>query len=363
MKIFIFSSLILLCCGSLVAEEIDWFPNDDGNTWVFEGECDGHKEKIIWKIDGTVKLSNGKTVQRIIETYHAVEGKIIEIDTFGLLKTERGVTLYWGIGKKRAYSYMLLEFPVETGNKWGNYEIEGFEEVTTPAGTFKGCCNVWYHAKVGGDANYYYAPNVGPINRMVDYFEFRLASFSIKGVDEDVEAAIEPKKEDILVTVDTTKKEELAIIKMKDGGEIFIKFYFEDAPKTVENFIMLAQKGFYDGLTFHRIIPDFIIQGGDPVGTGDGTAGYTIAPEFNDRPFKRGTLGMARGTDPNSGSCQFFICLARSRHLDNQYTAFGEVIKGMDVVDRIGEAKTYENDKPLEPVIMESVEIGLLESK
>lgn len=170
---------------------------------------------------------------------------------------------------------------------------------------------------------------------------------------------------------DTTKKEEpvtkeitgdeLAVMKMKDGGEIVIKFYYKDAPKTVENFIKLARRGFYDGLTYHRIIPGFMVQGGDPLGTGTGNAGYTIDAEFNNRSFKRGTLGMARGGDPNSASCQFFICLTREKckHLDNQYTAFGEVIKGMDIVDKIAKIKTGANDKPLEPVIMESIKIEM----
>lgn len=157
--------------------------------------------------------------------------------------------------------------------------------------------------------------------------------------------------------------DELAVIKMKDGGEIVIKFYYTDAPKTVENFIKLARKGFYDGLIFHRIIPKFMIQGGDPLGTGFGNAGYTIEAEFNKRLFNRGTLGMARGPDPNSASCQFFICLTRKgcAHLDNQYTAFGEVIKGMDLVDKIATVKRNENDKPLEPIVMESVKIEMPE--
>ncbi len=179
------------------------------------------------------------------------------------------------------------------------------------------------------------------------------------------------KVEEIPVVEDTTKKEEpmtkeitgdeLAVMKMKDGGEIVIKFYYKDAPKTVENFIKLARKGSYDRLTYHRVIPGFMVQGGDPLGNGTGNAGYTIDAEFNNRPFKRGTLGMARGGDPNSASCQFFICLTREKckHLDNQYTAFGEVIKGMDIVDKIAKVKTGANDKPLEPVIMESVKIEM----
>jgi peptidyl-prolyl cis-trans isomerase B (cyclophilin B) len=168
---------------------------------------------------------------------------------------------------------------------------------------------------------------------------------------------------------DTTSKEpevptkitgdELAVIKMKDGGEIVIKFYYSDAPKTVENFIQLASKGFYNGLTFHRIVPGFVVQGGDPLGTGTGNAGYTIPAEFNKRQFKPGTLGMARGPDANSASCQFFICLTREKckHLDGSYTAFGEVIKGMDVVNKIAQAQVDESGMPKAPIIMESVTI------
>jgi peptidyl-prolyl cis-trans isomerase B (cyclophilin B) len=170
---------------------------------------------------------------------------------------------------------------------------------------------------------------------------------------------------------DTTKTEtsepqeitgdELAIIRMKDGDEIVISFYYEDAPKTVENFIKLARKGFYDGLTFHRIVPNFVIQGGDPLGDGTGNAGYTIDAEFNNKPFNRGTLGMARGPDPNSASCQFFICLSREKciHLDNEYTAFGEVIRGSKVVDKIAKVKKDADGMPDEPIVIQSISIEI----
>ncbi|OQX52173.1 MAG: hypothetical protein B5M53_09220 [Candidatus Cloacimonas sp. 4484_209] len=193
-----------------------------------------------------------------------------------------------------------------------------------------------------------------------------VALFLIIGcAQQKKEAKTEAKKP----VQDTTKKEttqpqkitgnELAVIKMKNGGEIVIKFFYKDAPKTVENFIKLARNGFYNGLTFHRIVPGFVIQGGDPLGDGTGNAGYTIPAEFNNHPFKRGTLGMARGPDPNSGSCQFFICLTREKckHLDHQYTAFGEVVKGMDVVDKIARVKHDGSGKPFKTVVMESVTI------
>lgn len=115
-------------------------------------------------------------------------------------------------------------------------------------------------------------------------------------------------------------------------GTFFIEFYPDDAPNTVKNFIKLARVGFYDGLTFHRYVPDFVIQGGDPQGNGTGDAGYTIDAEFNKRRHETGAVGMARGTDPNSASCQFYITLSPRPHLDGNYTVFGRVVEGMDVV-------------------------------
>lgn len=162
---------------------------------------------------------------------------------------------------------------------------------------------------------------------------------------------------------ETITGNELAVITMEDGGEIVITFYYDDAPKTVENFIALARRGFYDGLTFHRIVSNFVVQGGDPLGTGTGNAGYNIASEFNKKPFVPGVLGMARGPDPNSASCQFFICLTREKckHLDGDYTAFGEVIKGMEIVRKIGKAKVDESGMPIKPIKMKSVTIQMAE--
>jgi len=127
----------------------------------------------------------------------------------------------------------------------------------------------------------------------------------------------------------------MAIITMENGGVIEIEFYPEDAPKTVENFITLAKKGFYDGLTFHRVEPGFVVQGGDPNGNGTGGPGYSIKAEFNSRPHKRGTVAMARSAHPDSAGSQFYICLGPAPHLDGQYTVFGQAVKGMDVVDGI----------------------------
>lgn len=115
-------------------------------------------------------------------------------------------------------------------------------------------------------------------------------------------------------------------------GEIVFKFYPKDAPKTVANFITLAKKGFYNGLTFHRVEPGFVIQGGDPKGDGTGGPGYTIPAEFNGQAHLTGTVAMARAADPDSAGSQFYICLARQKFLDGKYTVFGQVTKGMDVV-------------------------------
>ena len=124
----------------------------------------------------------------------------------------------------------------------------------------------------------------------------------------------------------------VAVITMEKGGEIVIEFYPDDAPKTVDNFITLTNKGFYNGLKFHRVIAGFVAQGGCPKGDGTGDAGYNIPAEFNKRKHETGTVAMARSQDPNSASCQFYICLGPQPHLDNQYTVFGQTISGMDVV-------------------------------
>jgi len=126
-----------------------------------------------------------------------------------------------------------------------------------------------------------------------------------------------------------------AVITMENGGEIRIELYAEDAPKTVESFITLSKKGFYDGLTFHRIVPGFVAQGGDPKGDGTGGPGYTLKAEFNKRKHVRGTVAMARSQHPDSAGSQFYICFAPATHLDNNYTVFGQVTSGMDVVDRL----------------------------
>ena len=157
----------------------------------------------------------------------------------------------------------------------------------------------------------------------------------------------------------------IVTIKIKDMGDIKAELYPEIAPITVENFVKLAGSGFYNGLTFHRIIPGFMIQGGDPEGTGMGGPGYSIKGEFvangvpNSLIHTRGVLSMARSMMPDSAGSQFFIMHEDAPHLDGQYAAFGKVIEGIEVVDKVASVKTDYNDKPLEPVVIEimSVEV------
>lgn len=126
-----------------------------------------------------------------------------------------------------------------------------------------------------------------------------------------------------------------AVIALDKGGEIRIELYPADAPKTVESFVTLAKKGFYDGLTFHRVVPDFVVQGGDPKGDGTGGPGYTIPAEFNKQKHVRGSVAMARSQHPDSAGSQFYITYGAQPHLDNNYTVFGKVASGMEHVDKI----------------------------
>ena len=140
-------------------------------------------------------------------------------------------------------------------------------------------------------------------------------------------------------------------------GAIEVELFDEDAPKTVDNFLELGRKGFYDGVGFHRVIPDFMIQGGDPTGTGTGGPGYSFEDEFNDHPVERGALAMAN-SGPNTNGSQFFIVTAAAcPWLDGKHTVFGNVTAGMDVVDRIAGLETDGRDRPLEPVTIERVEL------
>jgi peptidyl-prolyl cis-trans isomerase B (cyclophilin B) len=160
-------------------------------------------------------------------------------------------------------------------------------------------------------------------------------------------------KEEVKMMEDTN-----AIIKTR-LGDITIKFFPELAPNHVKNFIDLAEKGFYDGTIFHRVIPGFMIQGGDPNSRdqdrnkhGMGGPGYTVKAEFNDKPHKRGILSMARSAHPDSAGSQFFICVSDAPHLDRQYTVFGEVTSGIDTVDKIVSQQKDSRDNPLERIEM-----------
>ena len=148
-------------------------------------------------------------------------------------------------------------------------------------------------------------------------------------------------------------------LKVKDYGDIRIELDYKNAPISATNFAYLASKGFYDGLTFHRIIKGFMIQGGDPNGNGTGGPGYSIKGEFsingvkNTLRHKRGVISMARAYDPNSAGSQFFICDADDSFLDGQYAAFGHVVEGMDVVDKIASQPKNSDDLPLKPIVIE----------
>jgi peptidyl-prolyl cis-trans isomerase B (cyclophilin B) len=140
-------------------------------------------------------------------------------------------------------------------------------------------------------------------------------------------------------------------------GAIEVELFDDDAPKTVENFVKLARDGFYDGIIFHRVIPDFMIQGGDPTGTGRGGPGYTFEDEFNDNKVVRGALAMANA-GPNTNGSQFFIVTTKEASwLDGKHTVFGHVTNGMDVVDEISGVDRDANDKPREDVTIDRVEL------
>ena len=154
-----------------------------------------------------------------------------------------------------------------------------------------------------------------------------------------------------------------AIIEMENGGKITLELYPEKAPITVANFVKLAKSGFYNGIIFHRVIAGFMIQGGDPTGTGMGGPGHTIKGEFaangvaNDLKHTRGVISMARAYDPNSAGSQFFIMHADAPHLDGQYAAFGKMLDGFETLDEIARVRTNFSDKPLREQKMKSVTI------
>ena len=155
-------------------------------------------------------------------------------------------------------------------------------------------------------------------------------------------------------------------ITMENGDVMKAELYPETAPNTVNNFISLVRRGFYDGLGFHRIISGFMIQGGDPAGNGTGGPGYSIRGEFsgngfpNDLSHEPGVLSMARASDPDSAGSQFFIMHKSADYLDGQYAAFGKIIEGMDVVNKIAEVPTDWSDRPTEPQVIKSMTVDTL---
>lgn len=176
-------------------------------------------------------------------------------------------------------------------------------------------------------------------------------------------ASEEPKNTEEEPTVNNYP---IATITMKDGGVMKLELYPDVAPNTVKNFIALANAGFYDGLTFHRIIYGFMIQGGDPDGMGSGGPGYSIKGEFASNGFKndlkhtRGVISMARTMVPDSAGSQFFIMHMDAPHLDGEYAAFGMLTEGFDVLDKIAAVKTGMYDMPLEPVVIDTIRVDTL---
>ena len=155
----------------------------------------------------------------------------------------------------------------------------------------------------------------------------------------------------------------MVIMKIKDIGSIKLELQYGETKNTAANFVELARKGFYNGLTFHRVIRGFMIQGGDPRGNGMGGPGYSIKGEFrqngvnNSLRHTRGVISMARAFDPNSAGSQFFIMHKDAPHLDGAYAAFGYVTEGIEVVDAIAKVRTSPSDRPLTPVVIESIEV------
>jgi peptidyl-prolyl cis-trans isomerase B (cyclophilin B) len=193
----------------------------------------------------------------------------------------------------------------------------------------------------------------------------KLLTLAIVILSSAVFAADEKKEE----KTPMNSSNEVAVIKTSEG-DMVVQFWTDAAPNTVENFKKLARQGFYDGTIVHRIVKGFMIQGGDPNSKdpakensyGQGGPGYNIKAEFNDHSHDRGVISMARGPDPDSAGSQFFICLAPVHRLDHQYTTFGKLIKGQDVLEKIGDTSVTKNSmgepsKPTKRVVIESIKI------
>lgn len=213
-----------------------------------------------------------------------------------------------------------------------------------------------------------------------DVISLTIAPISINGttmvplrfIGENLDCKISWDAKNQLITITSLNDKEQSIasslptatLVVKDYGTITLELYPNMAPNTVNNFIFLANSGFYDGLTFHRIIDDFMIQGGDPLGTGMGNPGYSIAGEFSSNSFStntlshtKGIISMARSYLPDSAGSQFFITSADATYLDGQYAAFGKILTGLDIVETLSDVSTSANDAPLNPVVIESIRV------
>ncbi len=191
----------------------------------------------------------------------------------------------------------------------------------------------------------------------------------LRFISENLDCQVEWISQKSLVVITTggtnTKSLPIATLKIKGYGTVSLELYPQLAPNTVNNFITLANSGFYDGLTFHRVIENFMIQGGDPNGNGTGGPGYSIAGEFTANGFNantlshtKGVISMARAFNPDSAGSQFFIMSADSTYLDGQYAAFGKVISGLDIIEKIQLVDTNSQDQPLKAVTIESIRVN-----
>ena len=191
---------------------------------------------------------------------------------------------------------------------------------------------------------------------------FMLALFVFTGCNQ---SSKDDNNKDNNKVEDTREGNPIVTITMEDDSEIKLELYPDIAPNTVNNFISLIQEEYYDGVIFHRVIPGFMVQGGDPDGNGTGGPGYSIEGEFSSNGFEnnlkheRGVISMARTMDPNSAGSQFFIMVDDAPHLDGEYAAFGKVLEGMEIVDGIVSVETSANDKPVEDQIMKKVTVSL----
>lgn len=207
----------------------------------------------------------------------------------------------------------------------------------------------------------------GLLNKSVLSLMFALSLFIIGCSNEAPKEESAEKDEPVDQTEFIGENEEAPIVtmEMEDGGIVTMELYPQIAPNTVNNFISLINEGYYDGLIFHRVVPGFVVQGGDPEGTGVGGPGYSIKGEFeaNDHENKlrhhRGVLSMARAQDYDSAGSQFFIMESDSLQLDGEYAGFGQVIEGMEVIDEMTELNRDKNDKPLEPPVIKKMTVDL----